>query len=546
MGNFFSRLTTGVVLAAFLNMTLGPVVGLAQGIPVVSRSLPFRPLNSSVQIRGIKIYPQDPLRFNFFVDRGRFGLKDQSLMIESKRLIKYFLAALTTPEEQMWVNLSPSEKERIIPDAFGRTGMGRDLLTQDYLLKQLTASLLSPDNEFGRGFWERVYANIQQEFGTREIPTDVLNKVWIVPEKAVVYEHEASAFVVDRRLRVMMDQDKIKNQGLKNIMLEIVIPQIEKAVNEQESFSVLRQIYDCMILATWYKKRLKESMLSQVYVNQNKITGIDLKDKYVKEKIFKRYLKVFQQGVSHLVKEEYDPITQEVFSRKYFTGGFTARPQDGPGLEGRIQIANNPSELPLDGKNSLAAIKHSSESAMLVDISARLSKARDFQGNKTSDPAMSVEEIKSTLRKHIRILTALLNPKQLQELIQKIIQDKRCPDNFDTIQKNGGWENWLTFDLKGENFVFRFGQGARFGGTRLYSVDAAKAGYRLLTDKRFGVGKKRARRFYKVFENRIKANTSEQFNVRFKVNGRELFIAASGALLALYQLEKLLTNKNPS
>ena len=66
---------------------------------------------------------------------------------DASRLIKYFFAALTVPEKDLWVNLSPYEKDRIAPVAFARTEMGRDLLAQDYLLKQLTASLMYPDGE---------------------------------------------------------------------------------------------------------------------------------------------------------------------------------------------------------------------------------------------------------------------------------------------------------------------------------------------------------------------------------------------------------------
>ena len=48
----------------------------------------------------------------------------------------------------MIINLSPYEKNRIVEDNFGKTEMGRDLLAQDYLLKQITeeANLISKLN----------------------------------------------------------------------------------------------------------------------------------------------------------------------------------------------------------------------------------------------------------------------------------------------------------------------------------------------------------------------------------------------------------------
>jgi len=39
------------------------------------------------------------------------------------------------------------------------------------------------------------------------------------------------------------------------------------------------------------------------------------------EHIYQQYLKAFKKGVYNYIKEEQDPITQEVTPRKYFSGG---------------------------------------------------------------------------------------------------------------------------------------------------------------------------------------------------------------------------------
>ena len=49
-------------------------------------------------------------------------------------MVEYFLASLTIPDDEMWVNLSPYEKDWIISEGLGLTSMGRDLLAQDYML----------------------------------------------------------------------------------------------------------------------------------------------------------------------------------------------------------------------------------------------------------------------------------------------------------------------------------------------------------------------------------------------------------------------------
>ena len=82
---------------------------------------------------------------------------------------------------------------------FGLTEMGRDLLAEDYMLKQITASLIYPEGETGKKFWKRIYEEAEKKFGTTNIPVNTFNKVWIVPEKAVVYENAkaGTAYVVE-------------------------------------------------------------------------------------------------------------------------------------------------------------------------------------------------------------------------------------------------------------------------------------------------------------------------------------------------------------
>ncbi|HSV43161.1 MAG TPA: hypothetical protein VLJ10_01275, partial [Candidatus Bathyarchaeia archaeon] len=320
-------------------------------------------------IKGITIHPENPLQFDFIVDNGHSKLHGQALEDEALTLIKYFLASLTVPENELWVNLSPYESGRVISEGFGKTEMGMNLLAQDYILKQLTASLVYPENETGKKFWDKVRARAQKEFGTTDISMDNFHKVWIVPQDALVMEDGNSAYVIESRLRVMMEEDyhalrRVHGpepevvQGLAarvnagapvpqdpsapeklltgepgnrgtgeltklqtEIMREIILPEIEKEVNEGQNFAQLRQIYQSLILATWFKKTLKESLLGQVYVDRNKVKGVDTDDPALKQKIYDQYVKAFEQGVYNYIKEEVDPVTNQVVPRQYFSGG---------------------------------------------------------------------------------------------------------------------------------------------------------------------------------------------------------------------------------
>ena len=170
--------------------------------------LSLTPAYTPLLVKGITVHPESPFQFDFIVDTGNSNLSGPALNNESMKMIKYFLAALTIPEKEMWVNLSPLEKDRIVPQGLGQTDMGRDLLEQDYLLKRLTASLIYPEAGLGKEFWAKIYAQAKAQFGTTDLPINTFNKVWIVPDKATVYEHKNNAYVVSSHLKVMLERDR--------------------------------------------------------------------------------------------------------------------------------------------------------------------------------------------------------------------------------------------------------------------------------------------------------------------------------------------------
>ncbi|MBF0512137.1 MAG: hypothetical protein HQL13_07420, partial [Candidatus Omnitrophica bacterium] len=285
-------------------------------------------------LKGIIIHPENGFQFDFIIHKGDAFLPEAQKRAEYTKLARYFLASLAIPDEDQWVNLSPYEKNRMIEDNFGKTEMGRDLLAQDYILKQITASLIYPKDEIGKKFWDKVYTEAQKRYGTTNIPVNTYNKVWILPDDALIYENGNAAYVLKNHLRVMLDQDYLamRRQGnprtpnneinafSSQMIREIVLPQLEREVNEGKNFAMLRQVYSGMLLATWYKRALKESLLGQVYANKAKIKGIDLNPK-ANEQIYHQYLKAYKKGVFNFIKEEASLSTHETLTRKYFSGG---------------------------------------------------------------------------------------------------------------------------------------------------------------------------------------------------------------------------------
>ncbi len=347
-----SRLFVSILICAIVIWAVEPV--LIPPHPARARGLPDLPRPGTMvtptptfvppHLKGMTIHPERPLQFDFIIDPGHATLRDKALRKEALKLIKYFLASLTIPERDLWVNLSPYENTRIIPDDLNRTEMGRTLLTQDYILKQLTASLLYPEESLGRRFWDRIYKKARRLYGTEKIPINTFNKVWIVPDKAVVYEAGDTVIVTESHLKVMLERDYLsakKGPGKKrkkdgasgrpevsgpidvssDVFKSLVLPEIEKEVNFGKNFAPLRQVYQSMILAVWYKKKLKESPLTRVYADRKKIRGIDIEDKGMKQEIYARYLDAFRKGVFNYIKEDYDATAQRIIPRRYFAGG---------------------------------------------------------------------------------------------------------------------------------------------------------------------------------------------------------------------------------
>jgi len=325
-----------MVLLCFFATTVVPNQALAQvvsGLPVPGSMVSLSPAFTPAILRGIRVYPDNALKFDFIVDSGDTGLKGPELKDVSERLIKYFLTALTIPEDNLWVNLSPHEQDRIIPNSLAITDMGTDMLSQDYLLKQITASLIYPEDELGKQFWQKIYKKAYEQYGTTNIPVDTFNKVWIMPDKAEVYVKDDRAFVVESKLKVMLEEDylamtknsqsitstKSDNKLASEIVREIVIPALEKEVNSGKNFAQLRQIYNSLILAYWFKNNLKESIVNRVYSDQSKIKGVDTKD--ISKDIYNQYVKSFEKGVCDFIKVEYDQYSRKNVPRKYFSGG---------------------------------------------------------------------------------------------------------------------------------------------------------------------------------------------------------------------------------
>lgn len=317
---------------------------VARAIPSVNPSDIFQP----PVLKGMTVHVDNPLLFDFIVDQGQDKVQSEKLKVESEKLIKYFFASMTIPDKDAWVNLSPYERDRIVPDALGRTLMGQVMLEQDYALKRLAASLTNPETELGRRYWAEVElrtANHEQRGAnnarsTLDVPRSSFSKVWIIPDGASVVEKDGFVFITDSKLKVMMEEDYLaatnderrltsdersalvepRSSVSTEVFREVVLPKLIEEVNTGKTFVPTRQVYAGVILATWYKQTLRDSLLGRIYADKSKTAGVETDEKDVKQKVYEQYLETFKKGVYNVIKEE-ETSDGDLLPRKYFSGG---------------------------------------------------------------------------------------------------------------------------------------------------------------------------------------------------------------------------------
>ena len=95
-----------LIIVAFLVNTAG-LLPLAQAqdyrLPAPGVMVHLSPPLDPPMLKGIKVHPDNPFRFDFILDKGESQLSNDALKGESSKLIKYFLASLTIPEKDLWV-----------------------------------------------------------------------------------------------------------------------------------------------------------------------------------------------------------------------------------------------------------------------------------------------------------------------------------------------------------------------------------------------------------------------------------------------------------
>jgi len=277
----------------------------------------------SPMLRGVRIDPENPQTLEFIVDPGDARNVSPA---EAQRFIRYFFAGLTVPEKDLWVNLSPYEHDRVLAEGMEVTELGRDMLAQDYLLKQFSSSLTEPSSKTGMAYWAdaSTRGSAEDSLSANSPASTAFDKIWIVPGTANVLEDAKTVVISDATLRVLTDEDHVACIANKHGISAMpktaamrLLPSVTKEVNEGAGFARLRQMYRALILAQRCKAKLSDALYAS-YVGKRKLHGIDTADARMKEKVFAMYVASFKKGVYDVVA---DDAQSQGTKRRYFAGG---------------------------------------------------------------------------------------------------------------------------------------------------------------------------------------------------------------------------------
>ncbi|MDI6758946.1 MAG: hypothetical protein QMD94_04680, partial [Candidatus Omnitrophota bacterium] len=366
----FKRITYSVIcfILAFQQITFaqmaelniaGHLAGMRKGM-VIDK---FRPLH----LRYFS-YDLNKDNFKFMFDKGDVQqLEDGKFKEQSNDLLKYFLIGISLPDSKFWVNLRPESEDQIIEPELAQTDLGKVLLEADLQLKKDTAKYTSPETPEGRQYWDKLYKKAGELFGQENAKISTLTRPWIVPGEIIVRETSESVFIYKSTLKVMLEDDYIKesksplaavysfndpkekalNEYSSQLIRELIIPKLTKEVNTSKRYAGLRQVFYSLILSRWFKARFGNSV-SQLtgspahrltgtpanqltgvptnshikLINSKNLTNLTSQTSWSKTTYFKEYQKSFSKGEYNLTEPVYTPTGQVI--RNYFSGGIQA------------------------------------------------------------------------------------------------------------------------------------------------------------------------------------------------------------------------------
>ncbi|MGH3379555.1 MAG: hypothetical protein ACRDP6_32955 [Actinoallomurus sp.] len=208
---------------------------------------------------------------------------------------------LVLDPSKFWVNLNPTQPDKIVDPQLGQTNAGRALLEADFAMKRTASKLLDPGTSFGARYW-RAFGSSGSSCYT--------SRFWIVPGDVQVREAGSSLYILKATLSVKTQSMHIdglarpchsspesdaRNERLEKAM---VVPKVEEAVNTASEYAPIRRAFLARILAQWIRKRHQEGHPTSFddLVDSGDLGPAKLQGGWRPKQVFDSYVRSIQDG----------------------------------------------------------------------------------------------------------------------------------------------------------------------------------------------------------------------------------------------------------
>lgn len=301
---------------------------------------------SSIQLNYISVSSdQDEGLFSYVLKAKKAEEGDNIIDIEdaTELSLNAFFIGLTLPDSKFWVNLNPSEPDRILDEDLRNTDVGRIMLEADFQMKKDLCRYENPcESKIGEEFWwllEKKSEEIIEECMKKHpIEIEDVDNVlfssamsfWIVPDKTEVYGTDDEVYIVNITLNIeskgeyeysayqIVNQNPAVSDECKEdlneaadefgrywmeLEEEMILPSVVQDVNHDKNYSDLRQVYTSLALAQWYKDNNWHTFgMFTDPINSKDFTGLESKYTWSTEGIWSDYVRSFEEGEYHCWK----------------------------------------------------------------------------------------------------------------------------------------------------------------------------------------------------------------------------------------------------
>jgi hypothetical protein len=263
--------------------------------------------------------------------QGTWPVSANRVVTAARLMEDTFYAALAVPAAALWVNLTPNEPDRVCDPRLRRLGMGRAFVSADMQMKVDAAALTDPrTSTLGKDFWDqirRLAAGGRLKTGCR---------MWIVPGDMDLVTDGTGCYLRSMHLRVQLETERFTAQNnpaglgdVDRLNRQMILPEIERKLNEDPIYAPMRQVYSAIILARWYKDHFRATTQPAAdLIDSDNTAGRELTDGWTPQGVYEQYMRSYQQGeynFSERVQEDLGNGVIRIQTRHYFRGGVDLR-----------------------------------------------------------------------------------------------------------------------------------------------------------------------------------------------------------------------------